>query len=574
MSEPLLCPKCRFEPTRGEAGDRCPHDGAVLVLKRHWEARPTDPMFGRVLGGKYAVVGLVGEGGFGSVYRAIQEPVGRPVAVKCLAENQQRNEDLRQRFFREARVVARLNHPSTVVLHDYGEEADGRLFMVFELVEGASLVDVLRHDAPLAPCRAILLLRGVLGALSEAHSLGLVHRDLKPSNIMVVRGSFGDEDVKVLDFGIAKVISGEAHKDRLRTRQGLVLGTPHYMAPEQARGDDVDVRSDLYSVGVLLFEALSGKPPFDAPSDIAVLMAQIQQPIPKLPPELDVPAPLLAVVEKALQKKPADRFQTAEEFATALLRSVDGLFGTLHPPAAESTEPSPTTVMATARKSQPVEAPAPDQTSTEMPALAMAFEETPAVDPDTGQSPPLAVAVPQAEPAEFGNDFTEQVDLPAERAEAVDPRRPERDSGQLQGERISREVPAPKKRGGAIAAAMVTIVAGGAASAWWLMQRESRVDDRTPVVVGVTIAPPDAAPPPENTPDAPPLPKEPYARAVELARRQELEAAELALLDAFAAVDDAARAELAKRVRGDNSLRDLVARPAVQAALTNAEKLP
>lgn len=294
----------------------------MLVLARDLEAKPDDALLGRVIGGKFPVVGLLGEGGFGAVYRAVQEPVGRQVALKVIRGGDALDPDIRARFFREAKVVASLSHPAVVTLHDYGEEGDGLIYIAFELVAGRPLSELIRAEAPFAPPRAVGLVCQVLSALTEAHGLGLLHRDLKPDNLMVVSGSLGEEKVRLLDFGLSKRFAAEDGKNSIATRQGIIMGTPRYMSPEQASGQAVDGRSDLYSMAVLLYEMLSGRPPFVHVSPLDLLMAHIGEAVPALPASLNLPPALVQAVMRALSKRTDQRPQTAAEFARELQASV------------------------------------------------------------------------------------------------------------------------------------------------------------------------------------------------------------------------------------------------------------
>lgn len=324
MTQSLVCHCCGYRGEDAAAlGTRCPKDGFALVAEADHAKAPKDVILGRVIGGKYPVVGLIGSGGMGSVYRALQEPVGREVALKVIRsfgeEPCQANSDtLRARFFREAKVVAKLANPSAVTLYDYGVEDDGVLYMVLEYVRGRRLTDIIRAEGPLAPARAVPIACQVLNALAEAHGLGLIHRDLKPDNIMLVRGPWGEEQAKVLDFGIAKVRSNEK-ESTLETGTGLVLGTPLYMPPEQALARGAEHRSDLYSLGVVLYEMLTSAPPFTASTVFEVLLAHREKPVPPFPPELGVPPALEATVVKAMAKEPDARFADAEAMAQALL---------------------------------------------------------------------------------------------------------------------------------------------------------------------------------------------------------------------------------------------------------------
>ena len=280
---------------------------------------PADGVLGTLVAGRFAVIDVLGVGGFGAVYRALQQSVGRVVALKLIHPRLDGAEQVRARFFREARVVAGLNDPTVVTLFDYGEQPDGMIFMAFELVEGVPLGDLLRNG-PLEPDHAVGLMLQVLRALAVAHRRGLVHRDIKPANIMVRRDEFGQDTVKVLDFGIAKITQREEGEEAtLQTREGMLLGTPRYMAPEQARGvDSVDARADLYAAGVILYELLSGRPPFAGNTPLEVAVAHVTQAPPPLDPSLRLPPALVAVVMRALAKRPDDRFENAAAMADAL----------------------------------------------------------------------------------------------------------------------------------------------------------------------------------------------------------------------------------------------------------------
>jgi len=319
-SPEMRCRLCGHRVPAARLGTRCPADDSVLVLADDADARATDEVLGRVIGEKFPVVGILGEGGFGAVYRAVQEPIGRQVALKVIRGGDAADPETRARFFREAKVVAALSHPAVVTLHDYGEEPDGLLYIAFELVAGRPLGELIRTDAPFDPARAVGLVCQVLAALSEAHELGLLHRDLKPDNLMVVQGSLGEEIVRLLDFGLSK--SFVKADDSVATRQGIIMGTPRYMSPEQASGQPVDGRSDLYSLGILLYEMLSGQPPFLHPSPLDLLMAHIGAPVPPLPAALNLPPALENVLMRTLAKQPELRPQSADELARALEAAV------------------------------------------------------------------------------------------------------------------------------------------------------------------------------------------------------------------------------------------------------------
>lgn len=285
--------------------------------------RPQDPFIGReILEGQFHIIQKIGTGGMGSVYRASQPEMNRMVAIKILHPKLVNRRDLTSRFRREARAMSQLSHPNTVKVFMYGELEDGSLYIVMELLEGRNLNQAVRRDGPIPAARAIPILIQVCAALQEAHALGIVHRDLKPENIFLCNQGGLLDFAKVLDFGLAKVTERQMRPGSLiLTQEGMVFGTPEFMSPEQAQGRELDARSDIYSLAIILYEALTGKLPFNAQTP----MEYIQKHVLEVPialsdrmPETPFPNGLQAVVTKALAKKPEDRWQSASEFATAL----------------------------------------------------------------------------------------------------------------------------------------------------------------------------------------------------------------------------------------------------------------
>lgn len=272
------------------------------------------PMIGRVLAGKYRLEALIGVGGMGSVYRAIQLTVSRPVAVKLLRQvSGVSQEQMAERFKREAMATSSLKHPNTVRVIDFGDE-DGMLFLVLEYLEGRSLQDLIKREAPLDARRVALIGRQVARSLVEAHGLDIVHRDLKPENIWISQYDGESDFAKVMDFGIARVPT----EDVSMTRTGVMIGTPKYMAPEQALAKDVGPGTDLYALGVILFEMLTGEPPFQGDSAMALALAHIKEPVPELrlpgiPEQLE--GAWRGLINALMIKNPNARVQDAAQVA-------------------------------------------------------------------------------------------------------------------------------------------------------------------------------------------------------------------------------------------------------------------
>jgi serine/threonine protein kinase len=264
---------------------------------------------------KYEILELIGAGAHGTVYRAIQHPVIRTVALKFISRHLSQDSDNRERFFHEARALARLNHPNVVTLFDYGE-CDGRLFMAMEYIEGQELTEIIEREKPMNPVRVNRLAQQILRALIEAHEMGLVHRDLKPANIMVYTSSSGEERIKVLDLGIASLREDTMGQTNHRPK---ALGTPGYCAPEQCLGRPVGPSADLYALGVMMFEMLSGKRPFDGPSAWMIIERHLNDSIPMLSRDLSVPPALESTVRLALAKRPEARFPDSRSMLTRLV---------------------------------------------------------------------------------------------------------------------------------------------------------------------------------------------------------------------------------------------------------------
>ena len=270
---------------------------------------------GTTLDGKYVVQQQIGAGGMGRVYVAIQKPFNRKLVIKVMHPDHAEHDVLVQRFAQEAQAISRLSHPNTVTVFDFGRTDAGVLYIVMEYVEGIPLGDMIRETGALPLEDAVAFTAQVAQALGEAHHLGIVHRDLKPDNIMVVRSSGSEPFVKVLDFGIAKLVE----HDQELTQAGSIVGTPAYMAPEQARNDDVDARTDLYALGCCLYEMLTGARPYPEETPVAVLLSHQNEPIPELP-EDQFGCALNDFLTSALAKSPDDRPADASEFVARMMR--------------------------------------------------------------------------------------------------------------------------------------------------------------------------------------------------------------------------------------------------------------
>jgi hypothetical protein len=278
-----------------------------------------NPLIGSVVADRYKLLSLLGEGGMGAVYKAQHVRMGKALALKLLRGDFARDPSAVARFADEAQIVSRLSHPHTIAVFDFGEigVAEG-LYLAMEYVPGHDLASVLRTGGALPVPRVITIGQQLLGSLAEAHDAGIVHRDVKPGNVMLMNTRSGDDFTKVLDFGIAK-LRDESGQSSV-TSVGAVVGTPSYLSPEQARGRDVDARSDLYAAGAVLFELITGRPPFVAPNPLAVVNAHLHDPAPSVLEFAPQAAPAIAaVVARALQKRPEDRFQSADAMREALL---------------------------------------------------------------------------------------------------------------------------------------------------------------------------------------------------------------------------------------------------------------
>ncbi len=272
------------------------------------------------IAGRFRIEGEIGTGGMGTVYRAIHLGLERPVAVKIIKREFAADRDVADRFLREARTMAKLRHPHAAMIFDAGNLPDGRHFIIMEFVEGLTLSEALAREGPFSADRAVAIALQICDVLEEAHELGIIHRDLKPSNIML-----SERGVRVLDFGVAKVLasSTEVTATHASTGSGQIVGTPRYMSPEQCLGQRVGARSDLYSLGVLLYEMLAGRPPFlDAlPSAVLVKQATASPP-PLFQVCKTVPRPLAMVVHNLLAKRAEDRPRTAAVARSMLARSL------------------------------------------------------------------------------------------------------------------------------------------------------------------------------------------------------------------------------------------------------------
>ena len=313
-----ICPVCATE--YADDVRFCPNDGQTLRA-----AAPATDLVGQVVADRYHVLKKLGEGGMGQVYLAEHVKMGRRSAIKVMNPSMVHDPDAVSRFNREAANASRMTHPNVCAIYDFGETSDGTIYLAMEFVEGEPLTDLLERDGALAAPRAAHIFLQVADALQAAHDLGIVHRDLKPDNIMLTRGRDGADVVKVVDFGIAKAVGGDASQKVTKT--GLVVGTPEFMSPEQLAGDAVDGRSDVYALALVLYAMLTDRLPFEASTVQETMIKRLtDEPmtLAAVRPDLTFPPGLQETLDTALARSPVDRYQSAAKFA-ADVGAVTGL---------------------------------------------------------------------------------------------------------------------------------------------------------------------------------------------------------------------------------------------------------
>jgi serine/threonine-protein kinase len=319
-----VCPRCSAKVVPGD--EVCKACGRTLPHALRADDDDGDAMIGRTIADKYEIVELIGEGAMGRVYEARQLALEKDIAIKVLHKHLANDPKVKKRFHREARAASRLSHPNSLHIIDFGEAKDGTLFIAMELLDGDDLLAVIEEDAPLTPRRIYEIMKQVLSALESAHHAGIIHRDLKPENVVVLESPSGEEHIKVCDFGIAKI--QEAEGGSAITVTGFVCGTPEYMAPEQARGEELDKRADIYAAGCMLYQMLTASLPFMAESALGIITKHLtENPTPpsQRKPEWNIPLVLERVCMKAMTKDREARYPDAATMSAELKEAVRAL---------------------------------------------------------------------------------------------------------------------------------------------------------------------------------------------------------------------------------------------------------
>ncbi len=325
-----VCPACRVDYGGGEVF--CPVDATRLVTTSQMSIsplNPDDPLVGAVLAGRYVVKSRIGEGGMGLVYEGLHRDIDKQVAIKVLRDDLSRRPEVVARFRQEAKSASRIGHENIVDISDFGETTRGASYFVMEFLDGEDLANVLGRDVTVDADRACAIVLQCCRALSATHAKGIVHRDIKPENIFLTKRDGVDDFVKIVDFGIAKMsdIETDGAPGRKLTKTGMIFGTPEYMSPEQAAGKELDHRVDVYALGIILYECLAGRVPFEGDTFMGVLTQHLfaeLPPIEEFNPNAKVSRELELVIRKALAKDPDDRYQDTEELAEAIKCALEG----------------------------------------------------------------------------------------------------------------------------------------------------------------------------------------------------------------------------------------------------------
>ncbi len=310
-----LCPECGMSYSMDK--ERCDDDREVLKVEK------LDPALGAVFAERYEIESVIGSGGMSVVYKAKHKLMDKVMAIKLLDPRLVRQKVAVRRFQLEAQAASRLNHPNVIIVHDFGITPDDQPYMVMDFLSGRSLQDILDEKPQLVPSRAKRIFSQAASGLGHAHKMGVVHRDVKPNNIIIDIDHNGEEAVKIVDFGIAKLVTDSANPQERLTRAGEFFGTTMYMSPEQCRGKDVDNRSDIYSLGCVMFESLTGLPPFEGDNDFDTIQLHLSADPPTFRerrPDLDIPPEFEQVVRRSLEKGLDDRYQSMEELLADLAK--------------------------------------------------------------------------------------------------------------------------------------------------------------------------------------------------------------------------------------------------------------
>ena len=321
MSTSKVCTQCGAEYDLNQKF--CPKDGSPLRFQS-----ADDPLIGQMVADRYQILSLIGEGGMGRVYLAEHVRMGRKSAVKVINPALATTADAISRFNREAANACKINHPNVAQVYDFGEMADGTLYLAMEYIDGETLDAIVAREGPLPPVRAAQITKQVADALFAAHHLGIVHRDLKPENVMVARHLDGSDWVKVVDFGIAKTIQRDGYEggSQTVTTAGVSLGTPEYMSPEQLAGERLDHRTDIYSLGLVLFNMLTGQLPYPKVTSKETLVRRLTsraRGLAEVRPDVAWPQPLQHALDRALAPDLSERFDSVGEFGREVVRAVE-----------------------------------------------------------------------------------------------------------------------------------------------------------------------------------------------------------------------------------------------------------